>query len=375
MRENDQYPNTLEIPRNANAISPDWITRAFISSGILKHTKVVSTEIQPLGPGAGYMGQLFRLQLSYSDQSETAPESVVVKMSHIDPVIRANLHKSGVYETEINFYREFASDIHLPIPNYYYGDVNHKTGSSILLLEDLGHFKGIDFPTGCNLPESELVVEHLAKFHANWWESFRLLTSPYLTSHGYGALNSQKQFQKWWPQLPEKLDALLPGYRMTSAFIELGHLFSDNVARIFDKMSEKPVTFVHKDTHSNNLLFDSSGIKQKVKFLDWQTAGYGRGVADVAYFMVSSTPISLRQQEENRILQTYYRLLLDNGVQGYSFEQCWSDYQLAYYKNLFVIGVLVNVLDISNPEGKLLLKALLPRVMAFSEDHNVKSFL
>lgn len=375
MKSYDQCSARTEVPQDVSGLTPEWLTTTLYSSGLLKDGSVTSVETQPLGPGAGYMGKLLRLRLAYSDLHRDSPDSIIAKMSHENPEIRRNLHALGVYETEVNFYRKFSQEINLPIPICYYGDIDHQTGSSILLLEDLAHYKGVDFLTGCNLPESETVVEHLAKFHTHWWEDSRLLTTTFLTPLDYKTEDSQRDFQEWWSQFPEKLDSIVPGYQLPSAFIKFGYDFSGSLAHVFHKMTEKPVTFIHKDVHSNNLLFDSSNGERKVKFLDWQTAGYGRGVTDVGYFMISSTPISLRQQEERRLLQEYYRLISNNGITDYTFEQCWSDYQLAYFKNLFVIGVLVNVLDTSNPEGRQLLEALLPRVIAFSEDHDLKSYL
>ena len=36
-----------------------------------------------------------------------------------------------------------------------------------------------------------------------------------------------------------------------------------------------------------------------------------------------------RRRHENRLLEMYYSVLIQHGITGYSFEQCWDDYRMA----------------------------------------------
>lgn len=70
-----------------------------------------------------------------------------------------------------------------------------------------------------------------------------------------------------------------------------------------------------------------------------------------------------------------YRVLVEQGVRGYDFDQCWADYELAYFKNLYTVAVLVGFLDTSTPEGKTLLRTLIPRVAVFCQEHDMEKYL
>ena len=109
--------------------------------------------------------------------------------------------------------------------------------------------------------------------------------------------------------------------------------------------------------------------------LDWASVGYGCGVGDVTYFMAFCLPIDLRRQAERDLLQNYHRLLIEQGVQGYDLETCWNQYRHAFFKNLWVLVNAVVNFDLSSPHGQALIKATLPRVVAFSEDHAVGEYL
>ena len=98
-------------------------------------------------------------------------------------------------------------------------------------------------------------------------------------------------------------------------------------------------------------------------------------MCDVTYFMVFSLPATLRRQAENDLLGIYHDLLLQQGAREYSFEQCWDDYIRAFFINLDLLVVLVDMHDLSRPYGIKLVNSILPRLTAFIEDHPVANYL
>jgi hypothetical protein len=50
---------------------------------------------------------------------------------------------------------------------------------------------------------------------------------------------------------------------------------------------------------------------------------------DLAGFLVGYLDTSERRRHENRLLEMYYSVLIQHGITGYSFEQCWDDYRMA----------------------------------------------
>ncbi|MBT3313825.1 MAG: DUF1679 domain-containing protein [Anaerolineae bacterium] len=141
------------------------------------------------------------------------------------------------------------------------------------------------------------------------------------------------------------------------------------------ELSQPPITILHKDPHVDNLLFGVHEDDQKLVFIDWQLFGFGRSVTDVTYFMIMSLPVALRRQAEHKLLRNYHNLLVQNRVENYSFEQCWTDYQRAFFRSLHILVVVVSVTDITRDYAKKILRALLPRIIAFGEDHKVQKFL
>ena len=365
----------LDIPTGPEAITLDWLNEVLQSTGTINQTSVTSHNIETMEDAPGQIGQLLRLNLGYTLAEKTAPASMIVKLSSANLEVRSTAHKGRAYEREVRFYQEFAPQAQLPTPRCYYSDIDLETGHCILLLEDLAHFKAVGFPTGCNLAETKLVIQHLAKFHACWWENPRLQNASYLLPFDYMADYWQERYQEWWSQLPQKLATQFPDIQLLATFLELGQQFGPNLAKIFTQLNEPPITLIHKDTHVDNLLFGVNAHDLPLVFLDWQAYGQGRGMVDVAYFMITSVPTALRRQAETHLLQTYHSLLLQHGVQNYTFEQCWTDYQHTFFRVLFVLTMVVGITDISGSYGRAILEAGVPRIVAFSEDHDVRKFL
>jgi hypothetical protein len=323
---------TTGMPTSPESVTPEWLTEVLRSTVAIDQTTVKSLQVELLNVEAGYVGQLARLSIHYTQSAQSAPTSLIAKFPSANPEVRAAFR--GLYEREIHFYQELAEQAHMPIPRCYYSGMDPETGYSILLLEDLAHLRTIDLATGCSLVEAELVIRHLAQFHAYWWDSSLLQSKSYLASFADGAEFWQERFQGWWPGFPKKLETLFLDYRLPPSFLELGYRFGPNLARIVVQLAQTPITLVHNDVHLDNLFFGTGEGDPPLRAIDWQVAGRGRGVSDVTYFVVSSVPIALRRQAESNLLQTYHDSLIQHGVHGYDFGQCWADYRRAFFRCL-----------------------------------------
>ena len=62
---------------------------------------------------------------------------------------------------------------------------------------------------------------------------------------------------------------------------------------------------------------------------DWEFCARGRGTYDVATFISEAFPPQRRREEELGLLGEYHTILEDNGVRGYTFEECLYDYRLS----------------------------------------------
>ena len=81
--------------------------------------------------------------------------------------------------------------------------------------------------------------------------------------------------------------------------------------------------------------------------LDWQLATRGVGTYDTGYLMSQSVNVDVRRAHEEDLVRLYHRTLIENGVQGYSFEACWEDYRWAIRKHGLqtATGALANLWD------------------------------
>jgi hypothetical protein len=72
--------------------------------------------------------------------------------------------------------------------------------------------------------------------------------------------------------------------------------------------------------------------------IDWEDVYFGCGMIDVSWFLGGCLPVE-QVHRENDLLRLYHQGLLSNGVENYSWVQCYVDYCSAMYSS-FVQGVL-----------------------------------
>ena len=118
--------------------SPEWLTEALRGSGALGEGRVASVQVSPVGAGAGLLGSLARLELTYEGASRDLPASVVAKFPAEAEVNRGLARQYRVYEREYRFYAEVAPAIRTRIPAVHHSALDAETGDAVILLEDLG---------------------------------------------------------------------------------------------------------------------------------------------------------------------------------------------------------------------------------------------
>ena len=130
----------------------------------------------------------------------------------------------------------------------------------------------------------------------------------------------------------------------------------DVVVELMERLSEQPITLLHGDHRLDNLFFGENDVAM----LDWQITGAGRGPYDVAYFLSQSLVPAERKETERDLVAAYHQALIESGVNGYSFDDCWEDYRLA---TLFVSVYPLNAgaLDLVNDRAVALFRTMLER--------------
>lgn len=330
----------VDFPRSKAEISSAWLSRVL--------DRAVSVRgVERIGVDEGFTGGgLFRVVL--------ADGSVVVKLSPENADLRAAFAAANA--REVAFYQLSAGRA-LPVPACYFGTFDPTSGASVLLIEDLGSRRPISFLQGCSGDEVAQVTQALAQVHGGFWETKAAHSLPQL------ALLDEFDFAQMWVDYPAKVAALLPDVVLPKRLVALGDQLAGDTGGIFTRMMTGPQTVVHRDAQVDNVLFGDDAV-----LLDWQFMGRGLGAHDLAFFMISSVASKVRRSNEDTVIAQYHSAL---GVDGYSLEQCRTDYVFGAIWRLFITVMATTQLDNESAHKQAWRRADLARLIAFCEDHQI----
>lgn len=361
----------LKIPAGPQELTAEWLTYALRQTGTITDAAVVSFDNKLIAEGVGLMGQLARLSLRYNVPEPGAPRSLIAKFPAASEENRKIGNIFRIYEREIRFYEEIAGDVDLRTPRRYFSAMDVEAGEYVLLLEDLAPAQVGDQLDGCSAERADLAIRELAKFHAAWWDSPRLAEidwMPYINDPLYKPV--ELIYQGAWGPFLDRFGSMLP-----DSIRDIGERLGSRTANLRDRLAEPPTTIFHGDYRTDNLFFATPEGGDPLSVIDWQISSRGRGAYDVGFFISQSLRPEVRKAREVDLLRTYHRILLENGVRGYDFDQCQHDYRLATLF-CFVITVIVGgTLDLSNERGLALATAITERSVAAIVDLNAGELL
>ena len=222
------------------------------------------------------------------------------------------------------FYRELAPITHLQASLGYHCGLDPSTGDTVLLLEDLGHARQGDSVAGCSMDEARRCIGQLARFQASWWDSPLLDQLDWMPLKDTEAAAYREIYPDAWRSLREKA-----GDDMPHRLRRLGDRLVTEAPRIKAELTKPPRTIVHGDYRLDNCFFSQTPDPQPLIVFDWEFCGKGRGTYDVATFVSEAFPPAQRREVELGLLLEYHSTLGDNGVRGYTFEECLYDYRLS----------------------------------------------
>ena len=199
-----ERPST--IAETADQLTPEWLTAALRSSGVLASGEVTAVDAKPLG--TGQMCDSARLTLTYSGGE--GPETMVAKLPASDETSRTTAINLGSYVKEVRFYTDLADGLSVRTPGVHYADLSEDGGSFILLLEDMAPAEQGDQLTGCSAEVAALAVPELVGLHAPRWGDPTLRELPWL--HQDPEVSKQgglMMFPLLWQGFQERYDAQL----------------------------------------------------------------------------------------------------------------------------------------------------------------------
>jgi hypothetical protein len=225
---------------------------------------------------------------------------------------------------------------------------------------------------GCSLREAELAIREIAKFHAVWWEDPQLLEQDWLRWFSTPAAHQrwQERYQQYWELFVVKMTPNLP-----EPILALGQQYGSKVTQVFEQFYHPPLTLIHNDYMLDNLFFATTGNEVSLAVVDWQFLTCGRGASDVASFLGGNISIEDRRAHELDLLRTYHTLLVENGVTGYPFAQCWNDYRLSMFEGLYRMVRAIGGDDLRDEQEQAHRDNIWPRFCAALLDLNVVELL
>lgn len=305
-------------------ISPERLAAAMRAQGTVP-AEAVLEQVRSRPIGNGLMADTLLLDLTWCVRG-AGPASVVAKVPSTDEAAARTAASLGAYEREASFYREFAGESDIDVPELL-GLVESSDGAPTLLLEDLSELSARDQLQPVGLDVLEQMRAQLAALQAPFWASERLDRTPWLH---------------------RRLGVPIPGIaeRMRVSWAKTGDYLADDydaeeraqIDRFVDGAcgwAERiggPVSLVHHDYRIDNMLFGP----ERVVVLDWQTVGWGTPMFDLAYVMATSLAPDTRARVEQDVVRTHVADLAARGVEV-DDEQVWRGYREASFATLLML--------------------------------------
>ncbi len=154
------------IPNAREDLTPKWFSSIL---GLKGENQVVSVDLLPLGESDSVSGFIYRASLTYSKKTRKSPESLVLKMPH--PRSKRLWWLLDAYRYEVEFYRNYAKDIGVPVPRHIYSEIDQDTCDYILVIEDFPNSENVRDEAGATKEQAYLLLEYMAKLHATNWLS------------------------------------------------------------------------------------------------------------------------------------------------------------------------------------------------------------
>jgi len=239
-----------------------------------------------------------------------------------------------LYEREYYFYDFLSPHVPVKTPKFY-GIIYNKNKKIGLLMENINNE---NYKLNLNLNSEDIsvsfsVINSIAKFHSNFWNK---------NTHEFNKLkkNNDELFNPYWnnfvtsrwPAFKNKWSKLL-----TKKQLELGEFIAKNFLSIQQKLSDKNLTLCHGDCKSANIFYKFLNKNNyEPYFIDWQYIVLGKGVQDLAFFMIESFEVEKMKLYKNLFKEYYYVKLLENGI-DYLKTDFETDFENAtYYFPFFV---------------------------------------
>lgn len=336
----------MRAPARPSELNAEWLSTSLREAGVLGESdRVAGFEMQRIGEGRGFAGQLARLALRYEPVSLNAPATLIAKFASDHAGTQDLMSALDGYAREVRFYRELAPEIGLGTPRCYFAHFDRATHACCLLLEDLAPAESVDRDRGYSLEQAQQVLEQLAAMHARHWNRVAHLEWLQVDAALFASFHAG--FMKGLPRLVERYGTQYPTLvRVAQQFVPF--LSGDEV---LEETRRPPLTLAHNDIHADNI-FLPSARGGRFAMIDWQSVSVSRfGTNDVARLLCMGMRPEQRRRHERALLRHYHRALCAHGVRDYPLRRLRFRYRAELVAIVLVAVLVLDGVNFSEAEA------------------------
>ena len=302
--------------RGIEAFTPERLTKTLR----LGDARVVQAEVLEFGHGATDRCRL-RLHWQSNTVRTTLPASVFVKSTPHSLPSRAMVATLRMAEVESRYYTELRHPTDKRSPRLFAARYR-RGGRFLLVLEDLiaQGASVYSLADSCPIDHALSTIECLASLHADHWGSRQRPGWIRAENNRFGApllRTALRIVRRRAARLASRLN--FPGDPIH--FAEAVNYAQTRLERLTAGFA---TTICHGDPHlANTYALPGGGAG----LLDWQNIHYSHGVRDVAYFVVTSLPVTVRRSHEEDLLRHYVACLAEHGAPRLPLSEAWKLYR------------------------------------------------
>jgi len=362
----------MSFPVHPDQLSASWLTEKLRAAGILGHDNAVrELSTRSIGEGVGLLGLVVRVELTYDNDVEAGPPTVVIKFAHPVPANRAIALNARMYEREVTFFRQIAPHVDVPKPECYAAELHPETGEAIVVLEDIRGYRAGDQVEGCDAEAAKDIIDAFVPLHVTFWgDTDTDLLATAMRIDGEYIESFSPAPEGTWRRAVEMFGHCMTGYVRDGIERYIG-----SIRELHTLMGARTKTLVHGDVRLDNVMFGEEEGHHKIVLVDWQAIMVSNPLQDLAYLVSQNVRTEERRAHEVELLHHYHDRLLERGIENYSFEQCVDDYDVAVLYLLSYPIVVAGAFDPANERGRLLAEAFLGRSAQTVTDRDLFSRL
>ena len=326
--------NICNIPA-IDEITAPWLTIQLRAAGFEGLTVKGFTR-NSVGTGQG--GHCYRLALDYENPKPDYPKTLIAKFPTSSELGRQASVEQKIYLREVQFFKQLAPRVSLTrprLPRSYYAEINGHGPEFLLLLEDAAPAAQGDQIKGCSTDLARLVVPGLVGLHAPSWHNPSIVDLDWL-------VDDQKVRNEWIMMiyrqgLPHFIDRC--GTALKRDELKLVERVAEATLFPSEAPAMAPHCLVHSDYRLDNMLIDDRTSTPDVVIVDWQTMIVGNPMRDASYFLGGCLTAEQRTPIEQDLVRDYHTTLVEAGVSGYTWQQCWDDYRQSTFHGIMTAVV------------------------------------